>query len=156
MQSSTHDIQVEDGQLDRSEALSSAYTSAALLLATVLRDPAPRAIVASLVAGVVFFAGSLGSLWLLRRRLVPTVIGSAVAGSLAGAVYGLIAPAWSVGVLNGAGLGAVAGATIAPFQLIFLHGRRALEHSRELLDDSNARLEQMGIRVPRRRWWFLP
>ena len=77
---------------------------------------------AGTAAAAVFLSGSLVVLHVFGRKLVPAVLSSAASGAVAAFVYWILARP-DLTPIGTSGLGAIGGAVIAPFELIWLQYR---------------------------------
>jgi len=121
------------------ELASAAWGGAAVLVGFVVGHASVGHVLSAAAAGGIFFLLSLTCLRYLSSRLYPFVLASALAGGAGGFSYWLL---WRPGVtaIGALVLGAIGGALVSAFQLIYVHYRSDMLGIEERLD---ARLSQI-------------
>jgi uncharacterized MnhB-related membrane protein len=107
------------------DLLPAALGAAALFVGPLVAHASLLVTAAGVLGAAIFLGGSLVVLRVFGRALVPAVLTSAAAGALAGFVYWLLARP-DLTAIGTAGLGAIGGAAIAPFELIWLQFREEM------------------------------
>jgi uncharacterized MnhB-related membrane protein len=100
----------------------SPVTAAGVFLGPLVANASLVGTLAGCAGAATFLAGSLVVLHVFGRSLVPAVLASAVSGATAALVYWVLARP-DLTAVGTAGLGAIGGAAIAPFELIWVQFR---------------------------------
>jgi uncharacterized MnhB-related membrane protein len=109
-------------ELSLSDLVPAALGAAGVFIGPMVAHASLISILAGCAGGATFFGGSLAVLRAFGRSLVPAVLASAVSGAAGALVYWLLARP-DLTAVGTTGLGAIAGAAIAPFQLIWVQFR---------------------------------
>jgi uncharacterized MnhB-related membrane protein len=109
-------------RLSLSDFIPAALVAAGVFAHPLLAHATFIHILAGLAGGATFFAGTLIVLRRFGTSLVPAVLASAASGAMAGLVYWLLGRP-DLTAIGTAGLGAVGGAVVAPFELVWVEFR---------------------------------
>ncbi len=109
-------------QLSLSDLVPAALGAAGVFIGPMVAHASLVGILAGCAGAAVFLGGSLVVLRAFGRSLVPAVLASAVSGGAGALVYWVFARP-DLTAVGTTGLGAIAGAAIAPFELIWLQFR---------------------------------
>jgi hypothetical protein len=109
-------------QLSLFDLLPAAIGAAGVFSGPLVANTSLIGVLASCAGAFTFLGGSLVVLRRFGRSLVPAVLTSAGAGAIAAAIYWVLARP-DLTAVGTAGLGAIGGAVIAPFELIWVQFR---------------------------------
>ena len=123
------------------ELASAAWGGAAVLVGFVVGHASVGRALSAAAAGGVFFLLSLTCLRYFSSRLYPFVLASALAGGAAGLSYWLL---WrpDVTAIGAFVLGAIGGALVSAFQLIYVHYRSDMLGIQERLDEGLSQIDR--------------
>jgi len=136
--------------LPLAELASAAWGGAAVLIGFVIGHASVGGLLSAAAAGGVFFLLSLACLRYLSKRFYTFLFGSALAGGAAGFSYWLL---WrpDVTAIGGLVLGAIGGALVSVFQLLFVHFRSNMLGIEERRDERLSRIDEaLAERIARR------
>jgi hypothetical protein len=109
-----------------------ALGAACVFIGPLIADASLAVTLAGAAGAAIFLGGSLLVLRFFARSLVPAVLASAAAGAAGAFLYWVLAKP-DLTAVGASGLGAIGGAVIAPFELIWVQFR---EEMAQLEDDS--------------------